>query len=308
MKRDIRNVAASVRQRLANRARAAGEDFGLLLRRYFFERFLYRLGTSDASGRFVLKGAMLLQLWADQPYRSTIDLDLLRRGTADEAALRRDLREVLTTAVIPDDGVRFDAGTMTIEPIRIEDQYGGLRVHFNAVLGTARNRLQVDIGVGYSAWPPPKRTEYPVLLDSPAPKILTYAKETVIAEKLEAMVLLGLKNSRVKDFFDVHYLAATFPFDGAVVIEAIRRTFLRRKTPIPAEVPVPLTTEFWLDSARETQLRAFARRARLDVSGATAKAMIPLLREFLWPPLEKLSRKEVFQGSWTPRGPWQRHS
>ena len=305
MKRVIRNVAASVRERLLNRARTEGEEFNLILRRYFFERFLYRLGASTVSERFILKGAMLLQLWAEQPYRATIDLDLLRKGDTDRESLTRDLREVMKTAVPDDDGVLFDPDSIAVDDIRIEDEYSGVRVHFVARLGTARHLLQVDIGFGDSAWPPPKRADYPSILGSTAPKILTYARETVIAEKLEAMVLLGIRNSRIKDFFDVQYLASTFPFDGTVLAEAIRRTFRRRKTVIPTQIPVAITEEYWSDSRRGTQLRAFARRARLDIDAGSVDSMLPLLRDFLWPPLEALAHGANFAQAWRPGGPWK---
>ncbi len=305
MKRVIRNVAASVRERLLNRARTEGEEFNLVLRRYFFERFLYRLGESSVSERFILKGAMLLQLWAEQPYRTTIDLDLLRKGDTNRDSLTRDLREVMRAPVRDDDGVVFDPDSIAVDDIRIEDEYSGVRVHFLAHLGTVRQLLQVDIGFGDSAWPPPQRADYRSLLGSTAPKILTYARETVIAEKLEAMVLVGIRNSRIKDFFDVHYLASNFPFEGTVLAEAIRRTFRRRKTAIPTQIPVALTDEYWTDSRRGTQLRAFVRRARLDIDARSVDSMLPLLRDFLWPPLESLARGADFAQLWQPGGPWK---
>lgn len=304
MKREVRNVAASKRERLANRAKSRGDAFDLVVRRFFFERFLYRLSISGVSDRFVLKGAMLLQLWADQPYRATVDLDLLRKGAGDAAALVDDLRVILTQPIDPDDGVVFDADSLAVEPIRAEEEYAGMRVRFLARLGAIRDRLQVDVGTGDAVWPVPKRIVYPVLLDDPSPHVLAYARETVIAEKVEAMVTLGIRNSRIKDFFDIHYLASNFDFDGAALAEAVRRTFKRRDTPFPVGHPIALTAEFWNDASRETQLKAFARRARLGIDTVRPADILPLLVEFLVPLLESLANGKTLNDRWKAGGPW----
>ena len=304
MKAGVRDVAASRRERLAQRAKSRGDVFDLVLRQFFFERFLYRLSISPASDRFVLKGAMLFQLWADQPYRSTVDLDLLRKGARDPHALADDLQRVCSQPVDPDDGVRFDADSLAVEPIRAEEVYAGVRARFIARLGAARHRLQVDVGTGDAVWPAPKRVVYPVLLNDPAPHVLAYARETVIAEKVEAMVTLGITNSRIKDFFDIHYLAAHFDFDGPSLREAVRRTFRRRETPFPGGVPVALTEGFWSDDRRTAQLRAFARRARLAMDNVRPSDILPLLVSFLVPLLDSLTNASAFDGVWNAGGPW----
>jgi Nucleotidyl transferase AbiEii toxin, Type IV TA system len=298
------NVADSVRARLTTEARNSGDDFQLVIRRYFFERFLARLSTSKARDRFVLKGAMLLQLWADHPYRATTDLDLMHRGPSDREALRQDLVSVLDTT-IEDDGVAFDAESLELEEIRAADEYAGTRCHFEARLGTIRDRLQIDVGVSDAVWPKPEKMKYPTLLGSEPPIILTYSPESVIAEKLEAMIVLGMTNSRIKDFVDVHYLASAFPFDAATQVEAIRRTFARRKTAVPESEPVALTDEFWTHAGRAMQVRAFARRARLDISLEDAERMLPLLRSFLLPLLDAVRRGTNFDATWLPGGPWR---
>jgi hypothetical protein len=304
LKREVRNVAASKRERLAHRAKSRGDAFDLIVRRFFFERFLYRLSISPVSGRFVLKGAMLLQLWADQPYRATVDLDLLRKGVGDAAALVDDLRIILTQPVDPDDGVAFDIDSLAVEPIRAEEEYAGMRVRFVARLGAIRDRLQVDVGTGDAVWPAPTRIVYPVLLEDPSPFVLAYSRETVIAEKVEAMVTLGIRNSRIKDFFDVHYLASHFDFDGPVLGEAVRRTFERRDTPLPIDPPIALTAEFWNDSSREAQLKAFARRARLGIDSVRPADILPLLVDFLVPLLGSLANGKAFDVHWKAGGPW----
>lgn len=277
--------AASVRARLLNLARERGEDFQITLRNYLFERFLYRLSLSEVRERFVLKGAMLLRLWADQPYRATVDLDLLSRGNNEPVYVGRDIAVICGTEV-PDDAVRFDAASITVEPIRAEEEYSGVRAMFNARIGTIRERLQVDVGFGDVLWPRAKEITYPVALGDPAPVLRAYQPETVIAEKLEAIVSLGIRNSRIKDFFDIDYLARTKRFDRALLIEAVRRTFERRRTPIPTEPPIGLTLEFWSQPGRDAQVKAFSKRARLEVTPESATELglrvaafaIPLLK------------------------------
>jgi hypothetical protein len=243
------NVAASVAARLLDQARRTGDDYQTLLTTYAFERFLYRLGTSELRERFVLKGAMLMRLWSDQPYRATRDLDLLRQGDGSYDAIRSDLRKICAVAVEPD-RVVFDGDAIRIEAIRAEDEYAGTRATFLARCSSARLPLQVDMGLGDSVWPRPQRCIYPTLLDFAAPEVLAYPREAVVAEKPEALVVLGDRNSRIKDFFDLHYLASRFAFDRTTLGEAVRRTFARRATPIPAHPPIGLTPEYWAFSHR----------------------------------------------------------
>jgi len=191
------DLAASVAARLLNRARESGDEHQSLLTNYCLERFLYRLGASDRRDRFVLKGAMLLRLWSDHPYRATGDLDLLRRGDGAPDAIRDDLRAIASTPV-PPDGVTFDGDRVRLEPIRAEDEYAGTRATMPARSGTARLTLQIDMGLGDVVWPPAQACTYPTLLDFPAPDVLAYPREAVVAEKLEAMVLLGDRNSRIR--------------------------------------------------------------------------------------------------------------
>lgn len=298
------NLSESVRQRLLNHARHRGEDFQVTLNNYFLERFLYRLGRSSFHNRFVLKGALLLRLWAEHPYRATLDLDLLRQGGGDRDVVAADIRAICTTTVEPD-GVEFDTRDLTMAPIREDQEYAGLRASFTAKLGNARTRLQVDIGVGDAVWPVPQEQAYPAMLEFPAPRVLTYSRAAVVAEKFEAMVVLGARNSRIKDFFDIHYLASHFPFDGAELVEAIRRTFERRKTPLPEKVPIGLTSEYWQQAGRDTQLRAFMRRARVDAASFKVSGIAPLLRKFLQPPCEALRNNEPFAQRWPAGGPWR---
>ena len=298
------DLAASVAARLLNRAKETGDEHQSLLTSYCLERFLYRLGASDRRDRFVLKGAMLLRVWSDQPYRATGDLDLLRRGDGTPDAIRDDLRAIATTPVEPD-GATFDGGRIRLEPIRAEDEYAGTRATLPARSGKARLMLQIDMGLGDAVWPPAQACIYPTLLEFPAPEVLAYPREAVIAEKLEAMVVLGDRNSRIKDFFDLHHLASRFEFDRATLAEAVSRTFERRRTPIPAEDPIGLTPLYWQNPSRPAQVRAFARRAHLDVPSNPEADLLRLLQAFLVPLLEDLRSDRSSTGTWLPGGPWQ---
>jgi predicted nucleotidyltransferase component of viral defense system len=298
------NLAASVAARLLDRARQTGDDYQTLLTSYCLERFLYRLAVSDRRDRFVLKGAMLLRLWSDRPYRATLDLDLLRRGDGAFDAIRDDLRVIVATPV-PPDAVDFDGERIRIEAIRAEDEYAGTRATLPARSGKARLMLQIDMGLGDAVWPAPHTCAYPTLLDFPAPELFVYPREAVVAEKIEAMVVLGDRNSRIKDFFDLHHLATRFEFDRATLAEAMQRTFERRRTPIPQQQPIALTREYWDNPSRPAQVRAFARRARIVVPDDFPDVCARVLDAFLSPILEDLRGGASRAGTWRAGGPWR---
>jgi len=298
------NLPASVAARLLNRAKQTGDVYQTLLTSFCCERFLYRPGQSEVRERFVLKGAMLLRLWSDQPYRATRDLDLLRMGDGSFEAIRADLRTICAVAVQPD-AVRFDAEAVEVEAIRAEDEYAGTRATLPARCGTARLSLQIDMGLGDSVWPAPRSCAYPALLDFPSPEVLAHPREAVVAEKLEALVALGDRNSRIKDFFDLHHLASRFEFDRETLAEAVRRTFARRGAPIPVEPPIGLTPAYWENPSRPAQVRAFARRAGLAVPEKPAEEFLGILRDFLGPVLEDLRTGNRQSGTWPPGGPWK---
>ncbi len=301
------NLAASVAARLLNQSKQTGADYQALLTGYCLERFLFRLGVSDLRDCFVLKGAMLLRLWSDQPYRATRDLDLLRRGDGSFEAIRDDLRAIVATPV-PPDAIDFDGEGIDLEAIRADDEYAGTRATLPARCGQARLALQIDMGLGDAIWPAPRACTYPTLLDLPAPEVLTYPREAVVAEKLEAMVVLGARNSRIKDYFDLHYLASRFEFDRITLTEAVRQTFARCSTPVPADEPIGLTPVYWEDPSRPAQVRAFARRAHLEVPAKPGEEFMQLLRAFLAPVLEDLQAGRPRAAIWPPGGPWKEAS
>ena len=278
-----RDHGASVRPRLLARARKDGEDFQRLLVRYAIERLLYRLSISRHAEGFVLKGATLFALWLGRPHRATKDLDLLGRGGPDVDRLVGLFRDVASIPC-PEDGMEFDGAAIVGAPIREEALYTGVRVTIPASLAGARIKVQVDVGLGDAAVPPPKEVEMPSLLDLPAPRMRAYAKETVVAEKLEALVLLGLATSRMKDLYDLDLLRRTFPFDD-VLVEAVRATFGRRGTSVPEGVPIGLQDAFAEDAVKQTQWRAFLRKAGAEPDRELAE-VVEGLRDWLWPVLQ----------------------
>src|SRR5436305_207913 len=252
-----RNVGASIRQRLLNLAHANGQPMELLLTRYALERLLHRLSLSRHRERFVLKGAMLLVTWFDEPHRSTRDVDLLGFGDPAHDALLEAFREVMAIEV--DDGVSFDLSGLRIEVIREELRYGGSRLRTTATLAGARIAITVDIGFGDAVEPGVEDIDLPVLLDMPSPHLRAYPPETVIAEKLHAMVILGMANSRMKDYYDMWMLMTTFELEGERLSQAIRATFGRRDTLVPAAIPEGLSSAFAEDPGKQRQWQAFAR-------------------------------------------------
>ncbi|MDX0973636.1 nucleotidyl transferase AbiEii/AbiGii toxin family protein [Sinorhizobium medicae] len=255
MAKEIRNVGASVRARLLQLAKASGQSFDVVLTRFALERLLFRLSRSPHAGRFVLKGAMLMMSWFDDPHRGTRDLDLLGFGNPEPDPMLATFREILAQEV--DDGVMFDADTLRVDRIREELEYGGLRLRAVASISGARINLTIDIGFGDALEPGAEMLDYPSMLDFPAPRLRAYARETVIAEKFQAMVMLGRVNSRMKDFYDIWILSRSFDFDDDRLARAIAATFERRETPIPEDLPDALTVAFAKDEQKQRQWRAF---------------------------------------------------
>ncbi len=303
MRRPPRNVAASIQRRLLNGARERGEDPQFILQRYAAERFLYRLGESSHREQFVLKGAMLFALWGGSVYRPTRDLDFTGYGSDETEAVIARIRDICST-IVPDDGMSFDITTLRAEPIREEVEYGGVRIVFEGRLGSARVRMQLDVGFGNAIEPRATDANYPSLLDAPAPRIRAYPQEAVVAEKFHAMVVLGERNSRYKDFYDLNVLARKFPFDGKRLARAIVATFERRGTTIDSALPAALTPRFYADDARAEQWRAYLTRNALPGAPADFDRIGDMILTFLGPILSVLAAGDTFAGSWPPAGPW----
>lgn len=288
MAKPIRDMGASVRARLLTLARERGQALDLLLTRYALERFLYRLSISPHRDRFVLKGAMLVTTWFDDPHRPTRDVDLLGYGDPSPEPMLDIFREICRND--PDDGLAFSTEALRVDLIREELEYGGLRLRTIATLAGARINVVVDIGFGDAVEPGVEEIELPVLLDLPAPHLRAYARETVIAEKFQAMVALGLANSRMKDFYDIWVLSKSYEFDHARLARAIAATFARRGTPLPEKTPDALTPAFANDAAKLRQWTAFVRD--LAVETPAFETVIDELAVFLMPQVRRAVQLE----------------
>jgi hypothetical protein len=275
------NRAASVRARLLNRAKAERADFNLMLTRYSLERLLYRLSVSPWADQFLLKGALLFDLWFDQPHRPTRDIDLLGFGPSELDHLIEVFQQVCTQP--SDDGMIFDQSSVQAAPIRKEANYEGVRVTLIGTLDGARCSVQIDVGYGDAVTPGPELVQFPALLDDiAAPSLRAYPVYTVIAEKYEAIVSLGLANTRMKDYFDLWFLAAYADIDEPILQQAIQATFARRRTEVPKTAPTGLSDAFAASPIKLQQWRAFLSKSKLvapDLVEVTAR----LRRLFSWP-------------------------
>ena len=277
----MKNVAASIRARLSNLARETGTPLAALLERFALGRLLWRLSRSDAAGHFVLKGAQLFTLWAGEAHRPTRDVDLLGSGDASPEKLAKFFEGLLAGPSDPEDGLVWDA--VEASKIREDQLYEGVRVTARATLAGAMVSVQIDIGFGDSITPAPVEVEWRDLLGFPEARLLAYPPETVIAEKLEAATVLGLANSRMKDFFDLDWLCRHREFDRTVLAEAVRNTFQRRGTPMPEALPLALTPQFATDRDKVTQWAAFLRKSSLradsleEIVGRLSKFLGPIL-------------------------------
>ena len=303
MKDKPANLPASILARLRNVARAKNTDYQLILRRYAIERLLYRLSISPQRDQFVLKGAMLFTAWLEHPFRPTQDLDLLGHGDPATSSIESTFRAIFQTAV-DDDGLVFDGDGLSAESIREDQQYGGVRVKTAAFLGKTRIPVQVDIGFGDAITPAAQELEFPPLLAPDGPRLKAYPKETVVAEKLQAIVTLGRANSRMKDFYDLLVLSRLFDFDGGTLAAAIQATFKRRDTPLPRETPYGFSTAFGEDGEKARQWSAFVERDPLLVEAPNLKDAIEVISKFVLPPVESMISDEEFGHYWRGGAEW----
>lgn len=298
-------LAHSVHARLIRHAKQIGTDPNVVLARYAAERFLFRLSRSPHGERFVLKGALLLLAWLGESFRPTRDIDLLGYGEMSDDSLMGIVREICSTPVEVD-AMSYDPETIRIVAIRPEDACGGRRVVLRANLGSARLPVQIDVGLGDSVTPEAEWLDYPSLVGLPSPRLRVYPPEVVVAEKLHAMVVLGSKNSRMRDFFDIHALASRRIFEGERLVQALRATFERRRTPLPATAPFALTPEFAGVEGKRKQWRAFLERNRIVTTVESLDAVVDGVATFLGPALDAAGVQEGFAQTWSPGGPWQR--
>ncbi|CZH23044.1 nucleotidyl transferase AbiEii/AbiGii toxin family protein [Legionella pneumophila serogroup 1] len=276
-----KNIGESVRSRLKNIAVKEGSDFNAVLTRYGLERLLYRIGESEYSNQFLLKGALLFNLWYDMPHRPTKDIDLLGFGDNDLAYIKQTFSKICS--IFADDGISFLSESVTVDTIKKDGGYTGARVELFGELAKAKIKIQIDIGYSDAVTPGPIDAHYPVLLsDLPAPKIRTYPIYTVIAEKLHAIALLGMANSRLKDYLDLYVLLGNEQIDNQILAKAIQATFNRRGMDLPEALPIGLTDEFANDPSRESMWKAFLRKNELEQKPLTE--VIAVIRNLIQVP------------------------
>jgi hypothetical protein len=299
------NLEASVLARLLNLAKQRGDDYNLLLNRFALERLLCRVAASDHADRFLLKGALLFSLWYDQPHRPTRDADLLGFGPDDAETLIATFRDI--AAIELRDGIVFDPESVRADMIREDNSYGGLRVRLTGRIGNARCALQIDVGFGDAVTPEPQTVVFPVLLDDmAAPTLKVYPVYTVIAEKFHAMTVLGLANTRMKDFFDIAVIAQRTDLDGATLARAIAATFSRRGTALPTQAPTALTRAFGDDDAKGRQWQAFLNKSHIAVAAGTLPETVALLHALLWPATQVAGSGSNATATWkAPQRQWR---
>jgi len=302
-KRQVKDVAASVHQRLLNESRKTGRSFNELLQYYAMERFLYRLSKSAYADKFILKGALMLMVWKAPLSRPTRDMDFLGRIDNDIGGIADAVRDICSMEVEPD-GIKFNPDTMEGERIAEHADYEGVRVHFHGYLGNARISMQVDVAFGDVVVPAAKTIEYPTIIEMPPPVLTGYSMESTIAEKFEAMVKLGTLNSRMKDFFDVWLLSRLFEFKGKTLASAISSTFETRNTDVSRYSSV-FSAEFMADKSKATQWEAFLRRTAIESAPSRLSAVVEEISVFLGPPAIAVANGTAFRKSWRPGGPWQ---
>ncbi|MGM0382843.1 MAG: nucleotidyl transferase AbiEii/AbiGii toxin family protein [Thermodesulfobacteriota bacterium] len=301
-KHPYKNIAASVRQRLLNRARETGRPFSEVLQYFAMERFLYRLSKSPYADNFILKGALMLAVWEAPLSRATMDIDLLGRIDNNVEGIIDFTRAICRQKVNPD-GISFDEKSIKGERITEDADYEGVRVRFQGSLGTAQITMQLDIGFGDVVVPQPELIDYPTILDLEAPQLLGYSIESTIAEKFEAMVKLGVLNSRMKDFFDIWLLLHQFDFSGPRLAKAISKTFSLRGTEITME-PIALTVLFAEDPTKNAQWRGFIRKSRLKNVPQEFDEVVFTIAAFLGPIAKSLVVGEPFNANWSTSGTW----
>jgi len=298
-RKNIKNVAASVRQKLLNKSKELSRPFNELLQYYGLERFLYRLSASKYQDKFILKGALLFTVWRQSAIRSTVDIDLLGKISNNPDEIVCVFREICCLEV-EDDGLRFDNTTISAEQITLDADYQGVRVQLYGYLDTARIRIQVDVGFSDVVTQGPDMSDYPTILDMPAPQLNCYNKETTIAEKLQAMVKLDILNSRMKDIYDIWILSRRFEFDGSSLANAITNTFKQRGTKITSDV-ITFTEKYYHDTEKIAQWKGFLKHSKISDVPSEIEEVIASVRVFLKPVLTRIERGDNFTKTWTPK-------
>ncbi len=304
MKKDIKNLQASVKDRLLNIAKETNCPFLEILQHYGMERFLYRFSCSKYKDKFILKGALMFTVWQISERRTTLDIDFLANYDNQVVTIEKVIKDICNVSVIPD-GLIFDAETVKGQRIKEEMEYEGVRVKFIGLLGRSRIPMQIDVGFGDIIYPSPKAIDYPVILDFPKPLLKGYPPESVVSEKFEAMIKLGFINSRMKDFYDIWLMIHRFNFNGLHLVEALKKTFKRRKTTLPRNKPFFAEEIYDEKSDRQTLWRAFLKKEGIKFAPEKLSDIARELEEFLIEPINSINSNYEFHKVWDVSGAWK---
>ena len=299
--KNLKNISASIRQKLLNKARFKKRPFSELIQYFAMERFLYRLSKSPYAGQFILKGVLMLQAWQSPIFRPTMDIDMLGKTNSNEATIKTQIREIITMDIEPD-GLTFNPETIQSERITRDIDYEGLRIIFQGKLGTASFKIQIDIGFGDVVFPRPEKLYLPTILDFPPVNILCYSRESTIAEKFEAMLKLHELNSRMKDFYDIWLLSRQFDFEGKKLSEAISKTLKNRGTDLPEEITAFSET---FTEIKQVQWLAFRKKLKQEYVPVEFAEVISKIKDFLTPIINTLHSGNTMRRYWTVKGFWK---
>ena len=280
MKKDIKNIPASIRAKLQNKAKENNRPFSEILQYYGMERFLYRFSRSRYVDRFVLKGALLFTVWQIPERRATLDIDFLAHFDNQVTSIEKVIRDVCEIPIVSD-GLIFNPENVKGQKIKEDADYEGVRIKLVGFLERARIPMQIDIGFGDIIYPKSETIDYPVILDLPKPRLKGYPVESVVSEKFEAMVKLGLLNSRMKDFYDIWLMMRQFDFNNSKLAEAVRRTFEHRKTSLPQNKPLFAAEIYDEKSDRQTLWKAFLKKGDIKHAPESLATVARKIEEFL---------------------------
>jgi len=304
MKKDITNIQASIRARLQNKAKETNRPFAEIMQYYAMERFLYRFSRSKYADKFILKGALLFTVWKVPDRRTTLDIDFLARYDNKVASIEAVVMDICSVPV-DSDGLIFDSETVQGRKIKEDADYEGVRVKFIGFLGRSRIHMQIDVGFGDIIFPKPQAIDYPTILSLPKPHFKGYPIESVVSEKFEAMVKLGLLNSRMKDFYDIWLMIRQFNFNGLDLAEALKRTFEHRKTNLPAGKPLFAEEIYDEKSDRQTLWKTFLRKGNIKHAPEKLAITAKEIENFLIKPLDAINKTQEFVGEWKAPGQWK---
>ena len=301
----MKNIEATIRSQLQNKAKNLGNVFMEILQYYAIERFLYRLSVSKYSALFILKGALMFQVFQVQDRRTTLDIDFMAYYENEISNLVKIIKDICKINIKQEDGLTFDVDSVTGIRIKEGAEYEGVRIKFKGYLGKSMIPMQLDIAFGDVIFPKPKRIEYPTILGFPEPRLKGYPFETIVAEKFESMIKLGSINSRMKDFYDIWLTSRRFDFDGVQLTKALKKIFANRDTGFPKTKKL-FNEEFYNDkSDRQVMWKSFLLKNNIVSAPEKLSIVINEMERFLVKPVQAILKGKKFNYFWNKSGQWK---